>query len=238
IITTQNEIKTTMNDSMILSLVMVCTTFFVLIVLIPTVILSYIKIENKLKIIELFIIELPDKIIILLIFSTLIYISNINISVNFVKEKEIFLMEIFVGEVQYTVRYLICKSNITMACAVICGAFPLLYLSSAPFQCQINFFLPCQLCIFYLVVILIHTTSLHIEYVEYYQQIAWSAYSIPWFEKSHKTITNISILIQRSKKPLLISMGGMFPVLSIQYYANFIKTISSYFMTIRAAIPE
>jgi hypothetical protein len=28
------------------------------------------------------------------------------------------------------------------------------------------------------------------------------------------------ILIQRSRKPLLISMGSIFPVLSLQYYAN------------------
>lgn len=36
----------------------------------------------------------------------------------------------FVEEVQYTVRYLICKSNITMATAVICGAFPLVHVSN------------------------------------------------------------------------------------------------------------
>ncbi|KAL0124119.1 hypothetical protein PUN28_006137, partial [Cardiocondyla obscurior] len=57
------------------------------------------------------------------------------------------------------------------------------------------------------------------DLAEISEQISWSAYSIPWYEKFHGTNTNILIFIQRSKKPLLISMGGIFPVLSIQYYA-------------------
>lgn len=46
----------------------------------------------------------------------IIVIININIS--------------FVEEVQHTIRYLICKSNITMAFTVICGAFPLVHVSN------------------------------------------------------------------------------------------------------------
>lgn len=52
------------------------------------------------------------------------------------------------------------------------------------------------------------------------QQIAWSAYSASLFDTSRRAITNIHIFIQRSKKPLLISMGSIFPDLSLQYYVN------------------
>ncbi|KAL6434398.1 hypothetical protein ACFW04_006062 [Cataglyphis niger] len=139
---------------------------------------------------------------------------------------------IFVEEVQYTVQYLICKSNITMASAVICGAFPLVHKQPLAVTAQ------------FICMVLGGCERLYItawpadDLAEMSQQIAWSAYSIPWFEKSRETITNISIFIQRSQKPLLISMGSMFPVLSVQYYANFLKTISSYFMTMRAVIAE
>ncbi|XP_072767272.1 uncharacterized protein [Anoplolepis gracilipes] len=136
----------------------------------------------------------------------------------------------FVDEVQYTVRYLICKSNITMASAVICGAFPLIHKQPLAVTAQ------------FICMVLGGCERLYItawpadDLAEISQRIAWSAYCIPWFEKSHETITNISIFMQRSQKPLLISMGGLFPVLSVQYYANFLKTISSYFMTMRACV--
>ncbi|KAM0726982.1 Odorant receptor 30a [Formica fusca] len=119
-----------------------------------------------------------------------------------------------------------------MAFAVICGAFPLIHKQPLAVTAQ------------FICMVLGGCERLYItawpadDLAEISQQIAWSAYSISWYEKSHETITNISIFIQRSQKPLLISMGGMFPVLSVQYYANFLKTIASYFMTMRAAIAE
>jgi len=51
----------------------------------------------------------------------IIVVININIS--------------FVEEVQYTVQYLICKSNITMGFTIICGAFPLVYVSNYNIIC-------------------------------------------------------------------------------------------------------
>lgn len=56
------------------------------------------------------------KLLIIIYICIFIVVINVNIS--------------FVDEVQHTVRYLICKSNITMASAVICGAFPLIHVSN------------------------------------------------------------------------------------------------------------
>ncbi|RLU22005.1 ObirOr5-G1 [Ooceraea biroi] len=138
----------------------------------------------------------------------------------------------FVDEVQYTVRYLICKSNITMACATICGGFPLLYKQPLAVTAQ------------FICMVVGGCERLYItawpadDLAEISEKIAWNAYNMPWFKRAYTSHINMRILMQRSRKPLIISMGNIFPVLSIQYYAKFLKTISSYFMTMRAVIAE
>ncbi|KAL6421362.1 hypothetical protein ACFW04_014699 [Cataglyphis niger] len=70
----------------------------------------------------------------------------------------------------------------------------------------------------------------------YSTQFAWSVYSASWIGKSQKMKNNIFMMLQRSRKPLLISMNGLLPALTLEYYANFLTTVLSYFMTMRTAI--
>ncbi|XP_026826184.1 uncharacterized protein LOC105287899 isoform X3 [Ooceraea biroi] len=120
----------------------------------------------------------------------------------------------FVDEVQYTVRYLICKSNITMACATICGGFPLLYKQPLAVTAQ------------FICMVVGGCERLYItawpadDLAEISEKIAWNAYNMPWFKRAYTSHINMRILMQRSRKPLIISMGNIFPVLSIQYYAK------------------
>lgn len=51
-------------------------------------------------------------------------------------------------------------------------------------------------------------------------KLATSAYSSKWFEDSSKMAIDVHIIILRSQKPILISMGGLLPNLTLEYYAN------------------
>lgn len=51
-------------------------------------------------------------------------------------------------------------------------------------------------------------------------QFAWSVYNASWIGKSQKMKNNIFIMLQKSQKPLLISMNGLLPALTLEYYAG------------------
>jgi len=68
-------------------------------------------------------------------------------------------------------------------------------------------------------------------------QFAWSVYSASWIGKSQKMKNNIFIMLQKSQKPLLISMNGLLPVLTLEYYAGvryifLVKMLSSFLFLI------
>ncbi|KAG7197283.1 hypothetical protein KM043_018405 [Ampulex compressa] len=135
----------------------------------------------------------------------------------------------FVQEIQDAVQALLFKSNITMALTVISGALALL--SNQPFAVSSQF----------ITMILGACQKLYVvawpanDLKEISQQVAWAAYDVPWIDRSAEMASNVAIMIQRSQKPLLISLG-ILPPLSLEYYATFLKTIFSYFMTIRSLI--
>ncbi|KAL2723662.1 odorant receptor 67c-like [Vespula maculifrons] len=54
-------------------------------------------------------------------------------------------------------------------------------------------------------------------------KLATSAYSSKWFEDSSKMAIDVHIIILRSQKPILISMGGLLPNLTLEYYANILE---------------
>ncbi|KAL6264229.1 hypothetical protein P5V15_004316 [Pogonomyrmex californicus] len=66
-------------------------------------------------------------------------------------------------------------------------------------------------------------------------QFIWSVYNI-WIGKSQKMKGNILIMLQRSQQPLLISMSALLPALTLEYYASFVTSVLSYFMTMRIVI--
>ncbi|XP_047368982.1 putative odorant receptor 92a [Vespa velutina] len=66
--------------------------------------------------------------------------------------------------------------------------------------------------------------------------IGTTAYDLNWIDKSRKIWRNVCFLIQRSQKPITISIPGFIPALSLTYYMSFLSTSFSYFTTLRAAV--
>ncbi|KAL2723011.1 odorant receptor 30a-like [Vespula maculifrons] len=56
--------------------------------------------------------------------------------------------------------------------------------------------------------------------IEMSTAIGLAAYDLNWFDKSRKMCKNICILIQRSQKPVTISIAGFIPELSLTYYMS------------------
>lgn len=51
-------------------------------------------------------------------------------------------------------------------------------------------------------------------------QFCWSVYSSPWIGNSQKLKSDVLLMLQRSQKPLLISMSGLLPALTLEYYGK------------------
>ncbi|XP_043683518.1 odorant receptor 67c-like [Vespula pensylvanica] len=65
-----------------------------------------------------------------------------------------------------------------------------------------------------------------------------AAYRSNWINKSAKMKSSIYFLIQRSQKPVTISVDGIIPPLSLQYYLSFLSASFRYFTTLRAFLIE
>ncbi|KAG7197285.1 hypothetical protein KM043_018407 [Ampulex compressa] len=137
----------------------------------------------------------------------------------------------FVDDTAGAIQYMIFKTNITMCLSVIAAGVALI--SKQPLTILSQF-------------ITITVASLQRLYThawpandlkEVSQQVALSAYSALWVDKSREMGSTIQIIIQRSQKPLIIPMI-LLPHLSLEYYANYIKAIMSYYMTVRAVIAD
>ncbi|CAK9806580.1 Odorant receptor 49b [Anthophora plagiata] len=136
----------------------------------------------------------------------------------------------FVEDIKTTVETLLFKTNATMGSAVICGTFPLIYNQSLTVISQ---FLPLMLSgCGRLYVISWPADDLKESCIRF----ARSLIDIPWIGKSHKMTNIVIIMMQRSQRILLITMGGILPALSLEYYANFLTTVCSYFMAMRTMI--
>ncbi|KAL6259401.1 hypothetical protein P5V15_009321 [Pogonomyrmex californicus] len=64
--------------------------------------------------------------------------------------------------------------------------------------------------------------------------IAYSSSSDDYI--SPQTVNDILLLIQRSQKPLTISMASFLPVLSAEYFGNFMAKAFSYFTAMKSII--
>ncbi|CAK9821663.1 Odorant receptor 49b, partial [Anthophora retusa] len=152
---------------------------------------------------------------------------NINKNNNEDDEK---VMVRFVEDTKTTVETLLFKTNATMGSAVICGAFPLIYNQSLTVISQ---FLPLMLSgCGRLYVISWPADDLKESCIRF----AKSLIDIPWIGKSRKLTNIVIIMMQRSQRILLITMGDILPALSLEYYANFLTTVGSYFMAMRTMI--
>ncbi|GAB1863725.1 hypothetical protein CAJAP_04804 [Camponotus japonicus] len=63
-------------------------------------------------------------------------------------------------------------------------------------------------------------------------------YNIPWFEKLQYNAKDICFMIQRSQIPFEISIRGLLPTLSLEYFAKYLVMTLSYFTTMRAIIGD
>ncbi|XP_047368979.1 odorant receptor 30a-like [Vespa velutina] len=72
--------------------------------------------------------------------------------------------------------------------------------------------------------------------IEMSTAIGSAAYDLSWIDKSRKIWRNVCFLIQRSQKPITISIPGFIPALSLTYYMSFLSSSFSYFTTLRAAV--
>ncbi|XP_043589150.1 uncharacterized protein LOC122570641 [Bombus pyrosoma] len=156
------------------------------------------------------------------------HVNNSDILVSCIKEHQEIIG--FVEDTKATVETLLFKTNATMGSAVICGAFPLIYNQSLAVMSQ------------YLSFVVSGCTRLYViswpadDLKESSVQFAKSITDVQWLGKPKNMKSSMLIMMQRSQKPLLIRMSGLLPPLTLEYFANFITTVSSYFMAMRSMI--
>ncbi|KAK0158657.1 hypothetical protein PV328_009633 [Microctonus aethiopoides] len=130
----------------------------------------------------------------------------------------------------HTARFMLLKSNLLMAMTIIFGAIPLI--SREPLTESLQF-------------ILIVTTSYLRIYMmawpaddvrEMSQKIAWSIYDSSWVGSSTKIQKSVAFVICRAHKPFIISIPGLLPPLTLQFYSSFVSATLSYFATLRAVL--
>ncbi|XP_047366821.1 odorant receptor 30a-like [Vespa velutina] len=138
----------------------------------------------------------------------------------------------FISETQKVIEMLLFKTNVTMGATAIGATFSLLH--HEPINIELQF-----ICMMIASYQRLYVTALPADDLkETSMKLATSAYNSKWFEDTSNMATDVRIIIVRSQKPILISMGGLLPNLTLEYYANFFYTISSYFMTMRQMIEE
>ncbi|KAH0553548.1 hypothetical protein KQX54_002113 [Cotesia glomerata] len=138
----------------------------------------------------------------------------------------------FVKQLSKPVKYIILKSNATMAMAVIFGAIPLIYRQPLPVLSQ------------FILMVVGGCLRLYIsawpadDLRAMSEKVAWSIYKSAWIGKSIEMQKSTLTMIRRAQKPLVISIVGVLPALTLQFYATFLSSTLSYFMTLRAVLGE
>ncbi|KAI4488159.1 hypothetical protein M0804_005007 [Polistes exclamans] len=136
----------------------------------------------------------------------------------------------FVSKTQKVIETFLFKTNVTMGVTAIGATFSLLH--HEPINIELQF-----ICMVIASYQRLYVTALPADDLkEISMKLATSAYSSRWFEDPSKMAIDAHIIILRSQKPILISMGKLLPSLTLEYYANFFYTVSSYFMTMRQMI--
>ncbi|XP_011639241.1 odorant receptor Or2-like [Pogonomyrmex barbatus] len=138
----------------------------------------------------------------------------------------------FVDKTKDVVQFSLFKTNILMAVMSICGTFPIIHKQSLEVSSQ------------FLCLVLAGYQRLYItawpanDLMENSERVAIEIYNMSWLGKSQYIIKDMCFIMQRSQKPLLISMGMFLPTLTLKYYAKYFMTTLSYFATMRAIIGD
>nr|XP_034196184.1 uncharacterized protein LOC117611856 [Osmia lignaria] len=120
--------------------------------------------------------------------------------------------------------------NVTIGVSVVTATFPMLYNQSLAVTGQFLSLLVSVCARMYIV------SRSADDLKESSLRFSISINNIQWIGKSRKMTNIVLIMMQRSQKPFEVSTGGFFPALSLEYYSQFLTTISSYFMTMRTTI--
>ncbi|KAK2582485.1 hypothetical protein KPH14_004788 [Odynerus spinipes] len=138
----------------------------------------------------------------------------------------------FILEAQDVMETLLFKTNVTMGLTAIGATFSLLH--REPINVQLQF-----ICMVVASYQRLYVTALPADDLkETSVKLATWTYNVRWYEYPSEIAADIHIILLRSQKPVLISMGGLLPSLTLEYYAHFLYTISSYFMTMRQVIDD
>ncbi|XP_043519036.1 odorant receptor Or2-like [Frieseomelitta varia] len=156
------------------------------------------------------------------------HVNDFDVLVSCIKEHQEIIE--FVEDTNTTIETLLFKTNATMGSAVICAGFPLIYNQSMTVMGK--FIL---LMISGCIRIYINAWPAN-DLQECSVQFSQSMIGVQWVGKPKKMKSTLIIMMQRSQKPFVIKIGGLLPSLTLEYFANFITTISSYFMAMRTVI--
>ncbi|KAF3054646.1 Odorant receptor 286 [Nylanderia fulva] len=69
--------------------------------------------------------------------------------------------------------------------------------------------------------------------IETSQDVAETVFQMPWYNQSIKIRKILQIIIQRSRKPITISIPCVMSALSLNYFTSYFSTIVSYFKMLR-----
>ncbi|KAM0726985.1 Odorant receptor 10 [Formica fusca] len=138
----------------------------------------------------------------------------------------------FTSKTQCTLQYILFKTNFTMAFTVISGGFPILYLQPHSFA-LVPQYITMPIGALQRMFITAWTAD---DLKEISTRLSWSVYSASWIGKTQKMKSDICIMLQRNQQPLLITMSSLLPALTLEYYADFVTKVLSYFMTMRVVI--
>ncbi|XP_072767270.1 uncharacterized protein [Anoplolepis gracilipes] len=140
--------------------------------------------------------------------------------------------EKFFNETKHTIQAILFKTNMAMGSIILFGVFPIIRKQSSWEVSQFIF------------ITLSGSSRLFLiawaadDLKENSEQVAMEIYNIPWFEKSRYNIKDICFMIQRSQIPLEISIRGLMPALSFEYFTKFTATMLSYFTAMKAIIDD
>ncbi|XP_043683519.1 putative odorant receptor 92a [Vespula pensylvanica] len=135
---------------------------------------------------------------------------------------------IYAENIINTVRYLIFTAVIVASILIVFSGFLFFFVDSFIIKFQF-------LILDVVAVIQLYLNSNPAEnLIEMSTEIGSAVYNLNWTDKSKMIWRNMYILMQRSQKPVILSVGGFLPALSLSYYMSYLSTCFSYFTTMKA----
>nr|XP_003700088.1 PREDICTED: uncharacterized protein LOC100874989 [Megachile rotundata] len=157
-------------------------------------------------------------------------VSDYDLLVKCVKEHHEIIG--FFEDTTAAVRSLLFKTNITMGGTVISAVLSLLYVRNQSLYTACQYFGMVMAGYGHMWIITWPADDL----TESSLKFAKSLHDIPWPGKSRRMKSTVLIMMLRCQKPFLITMGGLLPVLSLQYFSQFLTNVFSYFMAMRSML--